>query len=478
MTMAPPPEAGQGVAIRPRDVLVLVVLAAALANLEVGLVNVALPTLAGAFAVGPATIQWLAIAYQLAIVSTIVPFGRLVDLLGGRALYLAGMATIAAASLLAALSQSLIWLVLARGLLGLGASMLLATGQALLAVAYPGTGRGPALGVMHMAVAGGLMAGPSIGGLLVTLGGWRMIFLAPLPLAVGALWRAAKTLPRSYAHHRERLDLAGALLVFAAAALLVMGLTRLAQEGWETVTGLLLLLAACAGLLFVLAERHHPAPLVDLRLLARWDLAAGLLAAFLTFVALAANMFLVPFALQDLMGQSPAVAGLVMIVVPIAILPIAPIAGTLSDRLGSWLPATAGLVAIVAAIVGMAQFRAATPVWFAVAVLACYGIGAGLFQAPNNSAVLGSAPAGCTGVVSGMLALARNLGQVTGVAVASTVWTWRQMHYASLVEPPLDSSLAAGLRDAFLVLAGFGLLALATSALRGKANEVRDDTSS
>jgi len=147
--------------IRPHAILGLVLLATALSNLEVGLVTVALPTLAATFGGGPTTIQWVAISYQLAIIGTLILFGRLVDLFGGRTLYLAGMATVAAASLLALLSQNALWLILARGLLGLGAAMLLATGQALLAVAYPHAGRGRALGYLHMAVAAGLMAGSS-----------------------------------------------------------------------------------------------------------------------------------------------------------------------------------------------------------------------------------------------------------------------------------------------------------------------------
>jgi len=459
--------------IRPHAILGLVLLATALSNLEVGLVTVALPTLAATFGGGPTTIQWVAISYQLAIIGTLILFGRLVDLFGGRTLYLAGMATVAAASLLALLSQNALWLILARGLLGLGAAMLLATGQALLAVAYPHAGRGRALGYLHMAVAAGLMAGPSVGGLLVTTLGWRAVFLAPLLLAVGALWWAWQTLPQPDRQGRERLDLAGAALVFVAAVLAVVGLTRLSHGSWTQSAGLLVA-ALVAALLFVMVEQRQAAPLVDLRLLRRWSLAAGLLAAVLTFIALAANMFLIPFALQQLMGQPALVAGLVMMAAPVAILPVAPLAGALADRCGSRLPTTAGLAAITAAIVGMAGFRTTTPVWVAAAVLVLYGIGAGLFQAPNNSAVLGSAPAGQTGSVSGMLALSRNLGQVVGVTVASTVWTWRQAHAASLAAPPGGSALAAGLHDAFLVLAGFGLLALAVSALRSEPKGATD----
>ncbi|MHB8644482.1 MAG: MFS transporter [Thermomicrobiales bacterium] len=446
-----------------RAILVLVVLATALSNLEVGLVNVALPTLAATFGVGRATIQWVAIAYQLAIVGTLVLFGRLVDLVGARRLYVAGMTTFAAASLLAALSRTVLLLIVARGLLGVGAAMLLATGQALVVLAHPVQRQGRALGVMHMAVAGGLMVGPSLGGLLMATVGWRAIFLAPLPPAMFALLLAAKSLPVWAAPARERLDIAGAALICTWASLIVIGLTRLSRGGWGMGTWLLLALALGAGVLFVLVEFRHVAPLVDLRLVMRWDLATGLLTTWLTFVALAANMFLVPFALQTLMGHSAAVAGLVMMTVPIAILPVAPVAGALADRFGSSPPTTAGLAAIVVAILGMAQFRATSPLWFAIAVLALYGVGAGLFQAPNNRAVLGAAPRGRVGMVSGMLALSRNLGQVIGVLLASTVWTWRQAYYERAVAT-IERAVAAGLHDAFLVLAGCGMLALLVSA--------------
>ncbi len=456
-----------GAALQPGAVLALVMLGTALSNLEVGLVNVALPTLATTFRVGPATIQWVTIAYQLAIVGTLVLFGRLVDLLSGRTLYLVGMATFAVASLLAVLSPSALWLILARSLLGLGAAMLLSTGQALLTLAHPGEGRGRAFGFMHVAGAVGLMAGPSIGGMLVTTVGWRAIFLVPLPLAVGTFWRGWNVLPRLDGGSREPLDFVGAVLILATAVFAVFGLARIAQDSWDAAKTPLLL-ALLAVLLFVLLERRQTAPLVDLCLLKRWSLLAGLLAALLTFIALASNMFLVPFALQDLMGYPASVAGLVMMAVPMTILPVAPLAGALADRVGSRLPTAAGLVAIITAVVGMAQFRAVTPLWFAVAILALYGIGAGLFQAPNNSAVLGSAPEGRMGAVSGMLALARNLGQVMGVAVASTVWTSRQKRYEQLAELPLSSALTAGLHDTFLALAGFALLALLVSTLRSE----------
>jgi EmrB/QacA subfamily drug resistance transporter len=446
-------------------VLALVVLAATLANLEVGLVNVALPTLAAFFQVSAALIQWLALTYQLALIGTLVLFGRLVDLLGGRTLYLVGMATFVAGSTLAMLGTNALWLIAARGLLGLGAAMLLATGQALLTLAYPIERRGRALGFIHMAVAVGLMAGPAIGGVVLTTLGWRAIFLTPLPLAVMAFAWGWKALPKSERRNHESLDLLGALLIFTTASFAALGLTRMAQAGWGDAIWPLVL-AFMTGVAFLWVERRQADPLVDLRLLSRWNVSAGLLAALLTFIALASNMFLIPFTLQTVMSHSTTVAGVLMMVAPLSILPVAPLAGALADRIGSWLPTALGLMSILVSIIGMAQFEAMTPLWFVVAILMLYGIGAGLFQAPNNSAVLSAAPQERVGTASGMLALSRNLGQVIGIAVASMVWTLRQAHYEQLGELPSDIAVAAGMRDAFLVLAGFGLFALIVVGLR------------
>ena len=449
-----------------RAILILVVVATGLASLEVGLVTVTLPTLAEAFDAPQSTVQWVAISYQLAIVGSLILFGRLVDVHGGRKLYLLGMATILCSAILAAASPHLIWLIVARGLLGLGAAMLLATGQALITTAYGDQGRGRALGVMHMAVAGGLMSGPAVGGLLVTVVDWRAIFLAPVPFALTALVWGWRVLPVFVRTQQTRLDLLGAVLIFISAASGVFALTRLVEHGWNEFTVALVTIALlCVGA-FITVERRHPAPLVELSLLTRWSLTSGLVAAFLTFIAMASNMFLIPFSLQDLMGHSAAEAGLLMMVVPLSILPVAPFAGSLADRYGVRLPATAGLVAVSAAIVGMSQFKAETSLLFAITVLALYGIGAGLFQAPNNSAVLGAAPEDRVGTVSGMLALSRNLGQVAGVAIASGIWTLRHSQYEQMANWSQLQILGASLRDSYLVLFLVGLVALVVSVLR------------
>ncbi len=274
------------------------------------------------------------------------------------------------------------------------------------------------MGYLHMAVAAGLTAGPSLGGLLIEAANWRVIFLVNLPIGLFALWLAWGHLPKGV---------------------------------------------------------NQPAvgPLLDRSLVRSWPLLAGLLAAFLAFVALAANMFLIPFALQPLMGLSPAHAGLVMIAVPLTILVVAPLSGRLTDRVGPRWPATAGISLVAVAILLMAQLRAESAVLFAVLILALYGIGAGFFQAPNNAAVMTAAPEGSRGTVSGLLALARSLGQIAGVALAGMIWSWRHELYAR--DPGGIDPLGGALRDAFLVLVMVAVAAVVVSMLRGDQRGERED---
>lgn len=404
-----------------RSVLAVVLLATAMSNLDQSIVGVALPTLRAVFEADIGLIRWVILAYQIGIVGTLLIAGRLADHIGPRRIFLGGLILFTLAAGLCGLALTAEQVIIGRGLQGVGGAMLLATGHALLTDAYPAGQRGTAMSFLHMAVAAGLTAGPSLGGLLIDVASWRAIFLAGLPIGLVTLWLAWSRLPRVVPQPAAR-------------------------------------------------------PRPDRPLGRSWPLLSGLLAAFLAFVALAANMFLIPFALQPLMGLSPARAGLVMIAVPLTILIVAPLSGRLTDRIGPRWPATAGMGLVAVAILLMAQLRPASTIPFAVLVLVLYGMGAGFFQAPNNAAVMTAAPPGARGMVSGTLALARSLGQIGGVALASTIWSWRQAVYTR--RPDSEDPLGGALRDAFLVLAAVAVIAVIVSMLRGDAPGEQEEIAS
>ena len=434
-------------------------------GLDTYIVNLSLPTIAQALQADIGAVHWIVLAYLLAITGLVVTFGRAADLYGTRPVFVIGLVTFTLGSALGGLAPGIWWLVGARGLQGLGSAMMLAAGQAIVAELFPEGERGRAMGWLHVAVSAGFAAGPTLGGLLIDQVGWRAVFLINVPIGMLAALAAVKYVPPGARRHGQAFDLPGAATLTLGLVALLLALSRGLTDGWGTAEVVGELLTAAVFLAaFVAIERRAARPIVDLALFRRWPFTAGLVAAFLTFVAMASNMFLVPFLLQQLMALSAAQAGLVMIAVPLTILCVAPLSGHVADRVGARLPATIGLVLVTAAIILMATFRADTSPLWATVVLALYGAGAGLFQAPNNSAVLGAAPPSHRGVAAGTLATMRQLGQVVGVAVASGLWTGRRDAYGAWLPP--DEALALAFRDALLGLAVVGVAAVLVSWLR------------
>ena len=423
-----------------------------LGGLDTYIVNLALPRIADDLGVGMAAVGWVLLAYLLAIGGLVVVVGRLADLHGTRPVFAAGAATLTLGAAFAAAAPELGWLVAARVVQGVGAAMLLAAGQAIVADLFGPRERGRALAALHLAVSLGFFAGPTLGGVLIEAFSWRSVFWVHLPIAALVALAALRYLPTGWRGRAESLDLPGAALVSLGLVALLLGIGQAPDAGWVAPRTLgALSLAAMLLAAFACRERGTAQPIVDLRLFAYRGYTVGLAAAFVTFVAMASNMFLVPFLLQDLMALSPASAGLVMVAVPLAILPSAPLGGWLADRLGPRLPASAGLVLVSVAIGGLALVRPETAPVTVAAILILYGAGAGLFQAPNNSRVLGAVGPPQRGLASGTLVTTRQLGQLVGIAVASTLWVTRQQAYE--VSQPLEPALALAFRDTFLVLA-------------------------
>lgn len=438
----------------------LVLAGATLLTVQGGLVRIALPVIRAELDTGVSGIQAIGLAALAAITATLVAFGRLADLAGPRRVHAAGLVGFAAGGTASAAAPTAGWLVAALAVQGLGWSMTVASGTTLLVHAFPTEQRGRILAARHSAIAVGLAAGPAGGGLVVDTLGWRwglgMLAAAGLVLAALALARLPDA---GRPHPPPRFDLAGSALLAAA----LLGLLVLIERGGAlSVPATVAFAVATAATLaaFTAIELRTSEPVVDLGLFARRDFSAGLAASFLNFVAMAAHMFLLPFVLQEHLGYTAGQAGAVMVTAPVVILVTAPLAGKLADLAGPRLPATAGLALITAAVALMSGFRPATPPWGLLVVLAVYGLGAALFQAPNLTGVLDATPSDRVGVASGTQATLGRLGQVAGIAVAGTAWQ------AGLDRHGPDA-LGAAFRDSFLTLAAFGALATAASWLRG-----------
>lgn len=448
----------------------LVLAGTVLLSLQGGLLRVALPVIRSDLSTGVAGIQAVSLAGLAVVTATLVAFGRIADVAGPRRLYAGGLAAFAAGAALSAAASSAAWMVVAQAVQGVGWSMYAGSAPVILVRAFLPAERGRILAANHMAVAVGLAAGPGAGGLVVEHLGWRAGFAALVPAALLLAALVATRLPREAGGgERPSFDLTGSALLAAAltGVLVMFGRGDPGSLAGPGAPALLLGTLLAFGL-FGLRQARSPDPLVDLRLFANPRFSAGLAASFLNFIAMASNMFLMPFLLQDHLGLDAARAGLVIMVVSIVIVLAAPAAGAMADRAGPRLPATLGLGLITASIVLMAAVRQGTSVPRVVAVLAVYGLGAAFFQTPNASGVLGAVPPGRLGVASGTLSTMGRLGQMAGVAIAGGAWQAGLDRYGA-------SGQGAGwaFRDAFLVLAAFGLLATAASWLRGRETPAR-----
>lgn len=397
-----------------------------LATIDGSIVNVAFPTIVEDFDTTFNVIQWVALGYLLTIATLTLGMGRLGDVIGKRMIYAAGFGVFTAASLLCGIAPEVSWLIGFRVIQALGAVMVLALGSAILVEAFPPYERGKALGWIMSAVSFGIITGPIIGGILISAFNWRAIFLVNLPVGIVGTWMAFRYVPRTEPVPGQRFDVVGAFLMSLSLFCLSLALTLAQESGFTSplVVGAFLV-AALSAVLFVIVELRVDSPMIQLRLFRNPMLTVGVVTAVMTFICLSATFILLPFYLSGVMGIDVLAMGFLLGVAPLMMGIISPLSGTLSDRIGIRLLTLMGLVTITAIYFAFLWLDAGTTPWQFALLAVPYGIGIGVFQSPNNSAIMGSVPPEYTGVAGGLLHLTRLMGQVVGIAVLGSVWAAR-----------------------------------------------------
>ncbi len=411
-------EAGKSVSERRAGtwaVLLTVVAMTFMSTLDSSIVNIALPIMQDELHATATQIQWISTVYLLVCCATVLVFGRLGDVLGKARLFQAGVALFTLGSLLCGLSADLTLLIAARAVQGLGAAAATATNMGIVTEVFPASQRGRALGIVATFVSLGLMCGPTIGGVLVAVFPWESIFLINVPIGIVSFLAGLRTLPLGSAPgEREPFDLRGAVVVVPMVLSLYCSLTFMATGPTPELAALL---AAGIALLtlFVVVERRASAPLVQLDALKSAPFALNLVAMLLNFAAVGATEYLLPFFLQDACGLPSAVAGLVLTAIPVGMAVVGPFAGSLSDRIGCTAPCLAGLVIYAAGIAITGALPVTVQVPAIVAGMLVMALGTGLFQAPNNSLVMGSVGREHLGFAGSLISLVRYLGMSAGV---------------------------------------------------------------
>ncbi|HWH13755.1 MAG TPA: MFS transporter, partial [Miltoncostaeaceae bacterium] len=455
----------------PRAALAGLALAMLLSSLGTSVANVTLPTLERDLGASFGQVQWVVLAYLLAVTTLVVGAGRLGDLVGRRRLLAGGIATFALGSALCAAAPTLWALVAARAVQGLGAASMMALTLAFVADAVPAARTGSAMGLLGSTSAIGTALGPSLGGVLTAGPGWRAAFLLNVPLALVALRLVQRHLPADGAAPagRRRIDLAGTLLLAVALGAYALAMTA-GSGGTGALSAGLVLVALAAAALFARAERRSADPLVGAAMLRAPGLATGLATSALVSTVMMATLVVGPFHLARALGLGPALVGLVMSAGPAVVALAGVPAGRLADRAGAARVTRGGLLGMAAGAAGLAVVPVTAGVPGYVVPIVVLTLGYALVQTANNAAVMGGAPAERRGVTSGLLTLSRNLGLITGAALMGTIFARAAGTTQPGSAPPGD--VAMGMRVTFAVAAALMLGALLVAGRAGRSAAV------
>lgn len=417
----------------------------------------------------------------LLLIGTVITVGRLGDLFGRRRFYASGFLVFVLSSALCGFAQTAGQIILFRGLQALGGAMISANGRAIASIAFPASERGKAMGFASMAFHVGFLTGPTLGGFLIDTIGWRWIFFINLPIGIWGAFLALKLLEESKDDVKGiSVDLPGAILLMLTCSLFIFAMNEIPHLGWrDPLIAGTLTLSALALALFVFVELRSPMPILSFSLFRIRLFTASMLSLFFITSTQSAISFLMPFYLQDVLRFSPTQMGWIIIANSVVIVMVAPLAGWLSDRMGSRLLCTIGSGIIVIGQFFIASLPIDASIPRIILPLLLIGFGWAIFNSPNQSAILGSVPRDKVGTASGMNTTTARTGGAMGVALSTTLFTYG-LAAAGMTRAQIESPQSWGSAPEIFVRSFnhtvhivnfFTILSVLFSAVRGRRHE-------
>ena len=394
-----------------------------MSTLDGSIVNVAMPTMSKSLNVDMSDAEWIVSVYMITICCLLIFWGRISDSIGKVRIFKIGTLIFVIGSLLCGISESIEMLLLSRIVQAVGASMTMATNYGIITENFPSEMRGKSLGILGSFVSLGSIAGPGIGGVILQKYTWHYIFLINIPIGLFAMILGYFVFPKSKKKSAPlNIDFLGFILFDISIISLFMGIFIGQVIGFSKFfIYRLFIIAILAFVAFIFRERKAENPLIDLNIFNSKSFSLGLICALLIF---SSNLFmntLIPFYLQDTLKLSPLLSGFILMCVPIAMIVVSPISGTLSDKFGA-----EGLTFIGLLIVSISQIlfvfiglNTTIPTLIILTLLS--GTGVALFQSPNNSIIMSSVAPNHLGIAGSINSLARNLGMVFGLSLSTTI---------------------------------------------------------
>jgi EmrB/QacA subfamily drug resistance transporter len=425
-----------------------VCIGAFMGQLDASIVTLAFPALQRSFGANVESVTWVGLTYLLVLVASVAAVGRVSDIVGRKLVYTYGFAVFIAGSALCGLAPTLLSLDGFRVIQAIGAAMLQANSAAIIYLVLPRELLGRGIGLQGAAQAAGLAFGPAVGGLLTSLGGWRLVFYVNVPAGLVGIVAACLFIPRSR-HLVQKLpfDWAG-LALFVPAVAALMATVSFARTLGITSPVLLFLVVTTVVLLvgFTRRELRTSSPLIEVSLLRRRPVAAGLSSALLAYVVMFGMLLVTPFFLERGLGSTPGRSGLELTAMPVALAAVATFVGRAWAHSRPWLSAFGMIFAAGGALALVVE----PDQLILLAALAAIGGGLGLFVPSNTASVMTYATKSQAGAMSGVLNMTRGLGTALGLAIAGAIY--------DLARTPKD-----GLRYSMLLIAAVAATAAALS---------------
>lgn len=459
-----------------RNSLIITGLGVFLGTLDSSIVNISLPTIGHELSAGMNLTGWIVMSYSIAVVSLLLVFGALAEKRGFSFLYSNGFVIFLVGSLLCGFSADIYILIISRAVQGVGAAMLMASGPALITQSFPENERGRGLSVITMVVSIGLMTGPPLGGFIIGLLGWRWIFFINIPVCLIGLFLSLKFLRNFPALNPKRKISIPASVTLTLTMLSIMATILLfgSDYVYAELKYLLLVVSFLLIGLFLYFENNRQTQLIGLDIFKNRLFSFSIIALFLIFVVLASITILMPFFLEIVKSFKPQEVGLFLMVIPICIFLISPIAGYLSDKTEPRYISTVGILFMLCGIFLLRYLDADTSPLQIILILVLPGIGMALFATPNSSAIMGASPKESLGVAAGIVAASRTFGLALGVGLSMALFSFFQSRYILS-----GSDSAKSFIDSYRMIYNYMFLILIPGLIfcwyRGKKKTNKDD---
>ncbi len=403
-----------------------------LSTMDSGMVNIALPTIMRSFSIGLGRTNLVVVVYLLTITATLVFWGKISDRYGRGNVYLLGVLVFCSGSVGCAFSSTFELLLLCRFVQGIGASMMMSSGPAIIKAVFPADNLGRSLGLVGIATASGLMSGPLVSGLLLTHFSWKSIFLVTVPCStliylLGRIF-LLRHLSEIETEVESEFDWQGSCCWALLVIILIVLLYRLPYPYHSLDLGGGFLFGIIFWF-FIRVEKRCKNPIIPIALVKQNYYVIAVVTATLSFGALFVVLILVPFYLKYILQISVDKIGFVVMALPVTLVVVSPLSGVLYDKIGGRFLTSAGLVFCTVALFSLTFLSADSSLWTVACNLALLGAGQSVFLTPNSASVLSRVSDQYAGITAGILATARNFGMVMGTTLATILFTFFLSYY-------------------------------------------------